>query len=219
VVSNYYKGDTLSIFRPSYDGWVFMTLRPAEVSGENMTDATQDLDQDSAGEIVPSQYTINIGARLRAVRRQKHMSLQAVEASSNHEFRASVLGAYERGERSISVPRLQRLAELYSIPVDQLLPEAARTPSSSVAPVTGEPGVPARIRIDLMVLKGATGREADSLRHFLAQVQVQRQDFNGRVLTIRTEDLRVLGASFGRNIAEMIDALDAAGLVHHADEE
>ena len=38
------------------------------------------------------------------------------------EFKASVLGAYERGERAISVPRLQRLARFYSVPVDQLLP-------------------------------------------------------------------------------------------------
>jgi transcriptional regulator with XRE-family HTH domain len=179
-----------------------------------MTDTREDMDNEN-GEFVPSQQTINIGARLRAIRKQKRMSLQAVEATSNHEFRASVLGAYERGERSISVPRLQRLAELYAVPVDQLLPETSRTPTSSLPPSRGEAGLPQRIRIDLTVLKNATGREADALRHFLAQVQVQRQDFNGRVLTIRTEDLRVLGASFGRNVAEMVEALDVAGLVHH----
>ena len=50
------------------------------------------------------------GARLRTVRRQKGLSLQAVEKASRLEFKASVLGAYERGERTISVPRLQRLA-------------------------------------------------------------------------------------------------------------
>ena len=54
--------------------------------------------------------------------RQKRLSLQEVEAASDQEFKASVLGAYERGERAISVPRLQRLARFYSVPVDQLLP-------------------------------------------------------------------------------------------------
>ena len=49
-------------------------------------------------------------------------TLQEVEASSGQEFKASVLGAYERGERAISVPRLQRLARFYNVPVDQLLP-------------------------------------------------------------------------------------------------
>ena len=40
------------------------------------------------------------------MRKQMRLSLQAVEAMSEQEFKASVLGAYERGERAISVPRL-----------------------------------------------------------------------------------------------------------------
>src|SRR2546423_7506315 len=71
---------------------------------------------------MPQNYAQRVGERLRSVRKQKRLSLQAVEASSQQEFKASVLGAYERGERAISVPRLQRLARFYSVPVDQLLP-------------------------------------------------------------------------------------------------
>ena len=67
-------------------------------------------------------YAVKVGSRLRAIRKQKRLSLQEVEASSGQEFKASVLGAYERGERAISVPRLQRLARFYNVPVDQLLP-------------------------------------------------------------------------------------------------
>src|SRR5947199_4793112 len=67
-------------------------------------------------------YARRVGQRLRAIRRQKRLSLQEVEAASTQEFKASVLGAYERGERAISVPRLQRLARFYNVPVDQLLP-------------------------------------------------------------------------------------------------
>src|SRR5207302_1496992 len=67
-------------------------------------------------------YARRVGDRLRAIRKQKGLSLQEVEASSTQEFKASVLGAYERGERAISVPRLQRLARFYNVPVDQLLP-------------------------------------------------------------------------------------------------
>ena len=73
-------------------------------------------------EDAPAEYGKRVGARLRAIRRQKRLSLQEVEATSEREFRASVLGAYERGERAISVPRLQRLARFYRVPVDQLLP-------------------------------------------------------------------------------------------------
>src|SRR3954468_9110394 len=70
-------------------------------------------------------YAVKVGSRLRAIRKQKRLSLQEVEASSGQEFKASVLGAYERGERAISVPRLQRLARFYNVPVDRLLPADA----------------------------------------------------------------------------------------------
>lgn len=38
------------------------------------------------------------------------------------EFKASVVGAYERGERAMSVQRLVRLAEIYSLQPVELLP-------------------------------------------------------------------------------------------------
>src|SRR5450432_4327875 len=79
-------------------------------------------DEDEQEESARAAYARAVGSRLRAVRKQMRLSLQAVEAMSDQEFKASVLGAYERGERAISVPRLQRLAKLYDVPVDQLLP-------------------------------------------------------------------------------------------------
>src|SRR3954470_2760596 len=74
---------------------------------------------------MPTNYAQRVGSRLRLIRKQKGLSLQEVEASSGQEFKASVLGAYERGERAISVPRLYRLAVLYNVPVDRLLPADA----------------------------------------------------------------------------------------------
>jgi transcriptional regulator with XRE-family HTH domain len=178
-------------------------------------DLAMDLDDDAAIGLDSreSRYAQIVGARLRAVRRQKRLSLQAVEASSAQEFRASVLGAYERGERAISVPRLQRLARLYDVPVDQLLPEGAdgRLP----APDSIGPGPHSKIRIDLGHLREARGPEADALARFLQRVQVERGDFNGRVMTIRHDDLRVIGATFGRNVSEMLGALDEAGILYH----
>jgi transcriptional regulator with XRE-family HTH domain len=168
-----------------------------------------------------ARYAAAVGARLRAVRRQKRLSLQAVEAASSQEFKASVLGAYERGERSISVPRLQRLARLYDVPVDQLLPQdGVGAPSDRAA--AARPGAPVRhtgraaskVAIDLAKLNETRGPERDLLRHFLASVQVQRQDFNGRVITIRGEDLRVMASMFGRTIDEMLARLEELSLLH-----
>src|SRR5205807_8604758 len=72
-----------------------------------------------------SDYARMIGERLRAIRRQRGWSLRDAENASGSEFSASALGTYERGERSLSVERLHRLATLYRVPVDRLLP---RTP-------------------------------------------------------------------------------------------
>ena len=80
-----------------------------------------------AGDMMERMDGRQVGERLRAIRRQKGLSLHDVEARSDQEFKASVLGAYERGERAISVPRLLRLAELYRVPADQLLPAAGTT--------------------------------------------------------------------------------------------
>lgn len=163
-----------------------------------------------------SSYASVVGARLRAVRRQKRLSLQAVEAASEQEFKASVLGAYERGERAISVPRLQRLAKLYDVPVDQLLPDDLQGSLAEHADNGGRAGgrSAAKIRIDLNALREAPGDQAAALRRFLATIQVERQDFNGEVLTIRADDLRVIGATFGLGAEEMLAGFEALGVVH-----
>lgn len=175
-------------------------------------------------ETMSSGYARRVGERLRFVRKQKRLSLQAVEATSSQEFKASVLGAYERGERSISVPRLQRLAEFYNVPVDQLLPRdvngALSAMGSGQAAVggtaTGEDRsrseVKGRVTIDLTRLETAQAPEKDLLRRYLGMIQVQRQDFNGRVLTIRAEDVRAIGCLFDTTADGMRSRLDDLSL-------
>src|ERR1700716_2111581 len=126
-------------------------------------------------------YGRRVGERLRAIRRQKRLSLQEVEAASNQEFKASVLGAYERGERSISVPRLQRLARFYGVPVDLLLPRDAddEMGGNSHGPVA----TPGKVRIDLVRLLETEGPESTVLQRYVTMVQMQRGDFHGRGLT------------------------------------
>lgn len=157
--------------------------------------------RDDLDDEVSSTYSAKVGDRIRTIRRQKRMSLQDVEELSDHEFKASVLGAYERGERSISVPRLQRLAEFYEVPVDQLLPSDGLRPGaggSSHASENRAPGaVSGSLTIDLRRAQALVGSEGELLKRYLAAIQVQRQDFNGRVLTIRAADLQALSCLFG----------------------
>src|ERR1700728_993525 len=97
--------------------------------------ASERIEPEDPDEVDSSSYARAVGSCLRRARQRLRLSLQAVETMSSQEFKASVLGAYERGERSISVPRLQRLATLYDVPVDLLLPEPER--KTSAPPVGG----------------------------------------------------------------------------------
>jgi len=160
-----------------------------------------------------ADYARRVGERLRNVRKQQRLSLQAVEAASNAEFKASVLGAYERGERAISVPRLQRLARFYNVPVDQLLPRYSAIELSWNTDLAGEEPADAdvdKITIDLTRLDSAPRPAADMLGRYLGMIQVKRQDFNGRVLTIRQDDLGAIACmldtepeQLSRRLAEM----------------
>jgi len=193
-----------------------------------MADATK-LPEDSEQVDTNSAYVRAIGARLRVVRNQIGLSLHAVAAMSNQEFKASVLGAYERGARAISVPRLQRLAKLYEIPVDQLLPpehDSARWGASDET--EAEDDGPATVRlssrsrhdqdrvaIDLGRLRSSVGPESEMLRRFLKMIQLQRQDFNGHMITIRTGDLRAIACLFGITADAMSRRLDELSLRAH----
>jgi transcriptional regulator with XRE-family HTH domain len=154
-------------------------------------------------------YARRVGERLRAIRRQKRLSLQEVEARSTQEFKASVLGAYERGERAISVPRLQRLAKFYNVPVDQLLPhdEGPDFPGGADAAAESR-----KVAIDLAKLEEMPGKQFEMLGRFLRMIQLQRQDFNGRVLTIRSNDLPAIAVMLEVGADDVVRVIDDLGL-------
>lgn len=159
-------------------------------------------DADDAG------YSVQVGERLRAIRKQKRLSLHDVEAQSEQEFKASVLGAYERGERALSLPRLDRLAQFYRVPVDQLLPRGDNTPMGNEDGTAPRP----KLAIDILKLSQLSGAPFEMLTRFMRMIQVQRQDFNGRVLTVRAQDLQALAAILGTNVEGAAPRLDALGL-------
>lgn len=158
-----------------------------------------------------SPYALEVGARLRSVRRQKKWSLEAIEERSQGEFRASILGAYERGQRRISIRRLHRLAQLYGVPIEHFFPrdDTQYPPSERQAlhPVRK------RVTIDLATLTRVEAEEGGILARYVAMVQLERQDFAGRVLTIRWDDLRIIGAWFRRTPDGMYDRLEELGVL------
>jgi transcriptional regulator with XRE-family HTH domain len=160
-----------------------------------------------------SVYSRKVGERLRAIRRQKRLSLQDVEASSEFEFKASVLGAYERGERAISVPRLERLSQFYNVPIDQLLPQ-------DDVHGGGDNGVDMsrlKLAIDVLKLSQLAGQPFETLQRFLRMIQVQRQDFNGKVITIREDDHRAIASMLDVPVDLVTARLEALDLLYQPD--
>lgn len=153
---------------------------------------TERVDTDKQEDAGSAAYARAVGACLRRARQQLRLSLQAVETLSQQEFKASVLGAYERGERSISVPRLQRLAMLYDVPVDLLLPEPDRKP------VGGASGPTRGASVDLDAqIESISGPERELLRRFVQMIQAQRRDNGGIGNAIRSEDIRAIELLLG----------------------
>lgn len=154
-------------------------------------------------------YSEMLGERLRNIRLQKGLSLHDVETRSSKEFKASVLGAYERGERSLSVPRLHRIARFYEVPVDQLLP---RDPDSEESIPEAPASLPEKIRIDLQRLTGTDTPESSVLGRYLNVLQMRRGDFNGKVFTIRQDDLRAIASVLELSPEQLFAKIDTLGL-------
>src|SRR5207249_1182803 len=130
------------------------------------------------------------------------------------EFKASVLGAYERGHRVMSMPRLQRLARFYGVAVDRLLPadgddvvvelNVARA-EAQYSPKTAGPE-PEHVVIDVRSLSSLDDDSARVLRRYVSAIQVRRQDF-GRRITIRSADLPVIAAASGIEVRALLRLL------------
>jgi transcriptional regulator with XRE-family HTH domain len=85
-----------------------------------------------------------IGARLRMIRRQWHLSLREVEersrriaqerGDSSYQLSASWLARLERYEHGFTVNKLRALAEIYSVPIDQLIPSIHPVNAQSLIP-------------------------------------------------------------------------------------
>ena len=153
-------------------------------------------------------YSQDVGERLRRVRVDRGLSLQDVERTSSGRWKAAVIGSYERGDRNISATRLLELAEFYGVPAADVLP--------------GEP--PARsgngdaVVVDLRRLE-EFGPRYGRLRRYLDTIQLQRGDFNRRVLSVRGEDVRALAVLHELTPAELLEELRRNGILRTEGDE
>jgi transcriptional regulator with XRE-family HTH domain len=147
-------------------------------------------------------YAKALGARLRAIRMQQHLSLHGVERKSGGKWKAVVVGSYERGDRAVSVQRLSELAEFYGVAVGDLLPpeDSAFTTSAGAPPLS-------RIVLNLDKVAALTDPQTDVLRRFTSSIQRQRGDLGNRTLPVRHEDLRTLALMYDSTIEALTERL------------
>ena len=155
----------------------------------------------------PTPYAKALGQRLRAIRMQQGLSLHGVEEKSEGRWKAVVVGSYERGDRAVTVQRLAELAEFYGIPISELLPDA-----SNAAAAAAEP--PPRLILDLEKLQSVPADRAAPLARYTATIQSQRGDYNGRVLSIRQEDLRSLAVIYDETPTQLTEQLIGWGVLN-----
>ncbi|MER3395760.1 MAG: transcriptional regulator [Acidimicrobiia bacterium] len=157
----------------------------------------------------PPDFSRRLGERLRSIRKQSGLSLGDVERRSKGEFKASVVGAYERGERSISVPRLARLAEYYGVTLEELLPtedEHVHTPGLRTPDAD-------TLRLDLVALETAQDPEARIVERYVNRIRIDRGSLDETEIAIRREDIKAIAAFLDMDEEEFLRHLVQMGVV------
>lgn len=161
-----------------------------------MTEATEG---NEAPDQIDPQYAREVGARLRAIRKQQKMSLQAVEQRSSGQFKAVVVGSYERGDRVVSVNRLAQLAGFYGVPITELLP--ARSVPAGLA---GGARRDERVVLDLRRLRELPAEASGPADRYVRTIQQERGDYNNDVLSLRADDIRPLAIMYGMTPEQLL---------------
>ncbi len=119
------------------------------------------------------------------------------------------MGSYERGTRAISMARAIEIANLFAIPLSELIED----------PRTSHHGNDELIILDLRKLRAtepaAVTPEISKLRVFVGAICAKRRDWNGEVLTIRSSDFDTLTLVLEMNISEVRDLLKRSQLLLH----
>jgi transcriptional regulator with XRE-family HTH domain len=152
-----------------------------------------------------SDYARALGAKLRSIRQQQGLSLHGVEEKSHGKWKAVVVGSYERGDRAVTVQKLAEIAEFYGVPVAELLPDTQ--PGAASEP-------PNRLVLDLERLGQVPADKVGPLARYAAAIQAQRGDYNGRVLSIRQDDLRTLAVIYDQPPGVLAEQLVAWGVLN-----
>lgn len=140
-----------------------------------------------------------IGSVLRAVRRERGLTLRQAGTASRGRFPPTSLASYERGERSISLERFCHLAGVYRVAPDRLVAEIMRT-------IEGRPPT----KLDRARLGELDSPQARRVSDFVDAITELRHQPATDVVTLRLGDLEVLAPSAGCRLEEFIESIAPA---------
>ena len=154
--------------------------------------------------------TTTICARIRKQRKARSLTLQDIERLSNGQIKAVVMGSYERGSRAISLARTIEIANLFAIPLSELIEE----------PTTISSRNDEFLIFDLRRLREISNKnQSDAIckiNAFLGAICARRRDWNGEVLTLRSADLDTLTLLLSMTTSEFKELLCHQRLIFKA---
>ena len=134
--------------------------------------------------IQPTASTVS--QRIRRLRKSRGLTLHDIERLSKGRIKAVVVGSYERGTRAISLSRTIEIADLFGIPVTELISDGAdqsRTETTALV-------------FDLRAIEKLSSlNDSSEIRHisrYLKALALRRRDWNGEVLSLRKSDFEQL---------------------------
>jgi transcriptional regulator with XRE-family HTH domain len=146
-----------------------------------------------------------VGEVLRECRRDRALSLHDVAIRSHGLFKPSVLGGYERGERSISVERFCDLANTYGVSADRLLARVLdRLEPDDRQAVVIDLGALAELRDE------ESAREIRVIAEYVHETIRRREDYLTNVVTLRAGDLKDLSYLLGMSPSSLSKMLNQA---------
>jgi len=141
--------------------------------------------------------TASVALRIRTLRKARGWTLHDIENRTSGSIRAVVMGSYERGSRALSLARSIEIAELFGIPIANLLGDFSRTDSIN----------PETLTIDQRRLAELIKIDPDlkliTLQSFISAIAARRSDWNGEVLTLRASDFDTLTLLFKLTLPEL----------------
>lgn len=142
----------------------------------------------------------DIALAIRAIRKQKGLTLRDVELQSQGVWKSVVIGSYERCDRTLSLKKAIALADFYQVPLDQLLGLAKKKRGESEA-----------IIIDLRAFSSSNEKNQlhKGLATFLKAICERRRDWNGELLSIRSTDIFQIALLQGVEEASVVPWLRA----------